>query len=74
MALTYSEPLRSPQNPTTPGDAYEAAADGLSVRTMRRRISDGSCPACRFGPRKIRVRLEDLEDLGRRIPTVAGRL
>ncbi len=54
--------------------SLEAAADvtGLSVRTVRRRISDGSLPAYRFGPRKIRVRLEDLHALGRRVPTVAG--
>lgn len=39
-----------------------------SVKTLRRRISDGSLPAYRFGPRHIRIKLEDLQALARRIP------
>jgi excisionase family DNA binding protein len=39
-----------------------------SVKTIRRRISDGSLPAYRFGPRHIRVKLEDLQALAHRIP------
>jgi len=38
-----------------------------SVRTIRRRISDGSLPAYKFGPRHIRIKLEDLEAMARRI-------
>jgi excisionase family DNA binding protein len=38
-----------------------------SVRTIRRRISDGSLPAYEFGPRHIRIKLEDLEAMARRI-------
>lgn len=38
-----------------------------SVRTIRRRVSDGSLPAYKFGPRHIRIRLEDLEAMGRRV-------
>ncbi|QMW68376.1 helix-turn-helix domain-containing protein [Mumia sp. ZJ1417] len=47
------------------------AADivGQSVKTLRRRISAGTLPAYRFGPRSIRVRLNDLEASGRRIPS-----
>lgn len=41
---------------------------GVSVDTLRRRISDGKLPASRFGVRLIRVRLEDLDQLYRRIP------
>lgn len=41
-----------------------------SVRTIRRRVSDGSLPAYRFGPRQIRIKLDDLQALARRIPTV----
>ena len=40
-----------------------------SIRTLRRRVSDGSLPAYRFGPRQIRVKLDDLQALARRIPT-----
>jgi excisionase family DNA binding protein len=35
----------------------------LSVKTLRRRIADGSLPAFRAGPRAIRVYLDDLESL-----------
>ncbi|HZJ05774.1 MAG TPA: helix-turn-helix domain-containing protein [Nocardioidaceae bacterium] len=40
-----------------------------SVKTIRRRVSDGSLPAYKFGPRHIRIRLEDLEAMARRIPS-----
>lgn len=40
-----------------------------SVKTIRRRISDGTIPAYRFGPRQIRIKLEDLEATARRIPS-----
>ena len=39
----------------------------LSVKTIRRRISDGTIPAYRCG-RTIRVRLEDLQAAFRRFP------
>lgn len=42
---------------------------GQSVNTLRRRISSGSLPAYRFGPRSIRVRLADVEALGHRVPS-----
>ena len=41
-----------------------------SVKTIRRRVSDGTLPAYRFGPRNIRIKVEDLEAAARRIPTV----
>ncbi|MBA2700012.1 MAG: hypothetical protein H0U61_14815 [Nocardioidaceae bacterium] len=44
---------------------------GQSVRTMRRRITEGSLPAYRFGSRRIRVTLDGLQALGRRIRTVS---
>ncbi|MDP9444452.1 MAG: helix-turn-helix domain-containing protein [Actinomycetota bacterium] len=49
-----------------------AETTGRSVRTLRRRISDGSLPAYRFGPRQIRVRAEHVQALARRIPTVGS--
>jgi len=46
------------------------AADilGISVHTLRRRIAAGELPAFRTGRRIIRVRLEDLERLLKRVP------
>jgi excisionase family DNA binding protein len=41
----------------------------LSIRTLRRRISDGSIRAYRCGPRAIRLRAAELDDLARPIPT-----
>lgn len=48
-----------------------AAGDhiGVSTKTLRRRIAEGELPAYRIGPRAIRVRLEDVEAMCRRIPT-----
>lgn len=46
-----------------------SAIVGQSVKTLRRRISSGTLPAYRFGPRSIRVRLTDLEASGHRIPS-----
>ncbi len=43
-----------------------------SIRTIRRRVSQGSLPAYRFGPRQIRVKLDDLQSLGRRIPAASS--
>jgi len=61
-----SEPMR-----TTKYVTLAQAADILrqSVKTVRRRISEGSLPAYRVGPRSIRLRTEDLEVSFRRIPS-----
>ena len=47
------------------------AADlmSVSVKTVRRRIADGTLPAYRCGRRVIRVRVDDLELVFRRIPS-----
>lgn len=45
-----------------------AVYTALSTRTIRRRISAGDLPAFRVGPRRIRVRHDDLEHLLRPIP------
>lgn len=42
---------------------------GVSERTLRRRIAEGSLRAYRVGPRSIRVSVEDLNELARRIPS-----
>lgn len=49
-----------------------AARTGISVRTLRRRVADGSLPAYRTGPRMIRVRSSDVDRLMRPIPSVGG--
>ena len=41
----------------------------LSVKTIRRRISDGTIPAYQCGKRPIRIRLDELEAALRRMPT-----
>ena len=58
---------------TKPGAfiSLSAAADvlGISVHTLRRRIAAGELPAFRTGRRIIRVRVSDLENLLRRVPS-----
>ena len=55
--------------PTYLSLAEAAEVVGQSVKTLRRRISAGTLPAYRFGPRSIRVQLGDLEASGHRIPS-----
>lgn len=47
------------------------AADlmSVSVKTVRRRIADGTLPAYRCGSRVIRVRVAELDSAFRRIPS-----
>lgn len=51
------------------------AADmvGVSHWTIRRRISDGSLPGFRFGPRTLRVRRGDVVALLRPVPCASTR-
>jgi excisionase family DNA binding protein len=57
---------------TKPGAfiSLSTAADilGISVHTLRRRIAAGELPAYRTGRRIIRIRIEDLERLLKRVP------
>ncbi len=46
-----------------------AAVMSLSVKTIRRRIADGTIPAYQCGRRPIRIRLADLEAALRPIPS-----
>lgn len=48
-----------------------AAAYGVSVKTLRRRISDGSLTGHRMGQRIILVDVDELEALLRQIPTAS---
>ncbi|MEO6820936.1 MAG: excisionase family DNA-binding protein [Candidatus Nanopelagicales bacterium] len=43
---------------------------GVSVKTVRRRIADGTIRAYRIGPRLIRVERDCLLGLTRQIPAV----
>jgi excisionase family DNA binding protein len=58
---------RTPPSYLTLTEAAELMS--VSVRTVRRRISDGTIPAYRCGRRVIRVRFEDLELAFHRIPS-----
>ena len=49
--------------------AQAAELMSVSIKTVRRRIADGTLPAYRCGQRIIRVRLEDLQLVFRRIPS-----
>ena len=53
-----------------------AAADYLGVcqRTVRRRIADGTIRGYRFGPRSLRVDLNEVEAALRPIPTAQRRV
>lgn len=51
----------------------EAAAHvGCSTKTLRRRIADGTLTGYRFGPRVLRVDLDELDAALRPIPTARG--
>lgn len=66
MASTPKEPHRF-------GSIKSAAHMGkVSTKTIRRRIDDGSLTGYRFGPRIIRVDLDEVESLFKRMPTAAG--
>lgn len=47
-----------------------AQTKAVSTKTIRRWIADGLLPAERLGPRLIRIRPEDLDSVGRRIPSL----
>ena len=46
-----------------------AHARGVTTKTVRRWIAQGLVPAYRVGPKLIRIRPDDLENLDRRIPS-----
>lgn len=49
--------------------AKAAEAQDVSTRTMRRWIAQGRIRGYRVGPRLVKVDLDDLDRLARRIPT-----
>lgn len=55
--------------------SINAAAEyaGVSTKTIRRRISDGTIRGYRLGPRAIRVDLRELDAALRPIPTAGDR-
>ena len=68
MAVYATHPARGQPAPEWLSLQQAAAIYGVSVDTLRRRISAGKLPASRFGVRLIRVRIEDLDRMYRRIP------
>jgi excisionase family DNA binding protein len=71
MPIHATRPAQNP--PTREWLSLQEAAliYDVSVDTLRRHISTGKLPASRFGVRLIRVRVEDLDKLFRRIPAVS---
>lgn len=61
MAVTHQDRRLA----SIPAAAKYAAC---STKTIRRRVADGTLPAVRFGPRVIRVDLDDLDALMRPVP------
>lgn len=49
-----------------------AAICGVSQKTIRRRISDGTLPAVRVGPKLVKIRTTDLDALVRPIPAAVA--
>jgi excisionase family DNA binding protein len=54
--------------------SIQAASEvaGVSVRTVRRWISQGILPARRVGPKLVRVYASDISRIVRPIPTAGG--
>lgn len=65
--ITTAAPERAPRRAKLPAAAEYA---GISTKTLRRRIADGSLPGYRLGARTIVVELDDVDALFKRIPTV----
>jgi excisionase family DNA binding protein len=61
--------------PTQQWPTIQQAAEQFqtSTKTVRRRISDGTLVACRFGPRLIRVDPESLSAWGRPLQYIGDR-
>jgi excisionase family DNA binding protein len=49
--------------------AKAAEAQDVSTRTMRRWIAEGRIRGYRVGPRLVKIDVDDLNQLARRIPT-----
>ncbi len=65
MAAPRQKPARS-RDWKSPQES--AAYARVSVKTIRRRILDGSLPAHRMGPRLLRIDRVDLDRLFTRVP------
>jgi excisionase family DNA binding protein len=63
-------PPALPRDWKSPQDAADYA--GVCVRTIHRRILDGSLPAHRMGPRLLRIDRADLDKLFRPVPAGGG--
>jgi excisionase family DNA binding protein len=65
---------RSTALPTRHFVSIEQAANytGLSTKTLRRRIADGTLTGYRAGPKLVRVDLADVDRMLQPIPTASG--
>lgn len=62
------------RKPTRPASITVAAAYApCGRRTIQRYIAQGKLTAYRFGPKLVRVDLDEIDRLFRRIPAAAGK-
>jgi excisionase family DNA binding protein len=69
-ALEAPLPRTMPQRPATVAEG--AAYRRVSTRTIWRYIAKGDLRAYRFGSKLVRIDLDDLDRLTRRVPTAGG--
>lgn len=69
--MTRTTRKTTPARPVYLSLQTAARLHDVSVKTIRRRIADGTLPACRVGG-QVRIREADLDKLVRPIVTAAG--
>lgn len=69
MTTTTRTETTSPRRYETLAAAAERT--GISIRTLRRRIADGSLPAYRTGRRIVRVSPQEVDELLEQMPSGA---
>lgn len=70
MPIHNSGPASNPPRPEWLSLQKAALIYDVSVDTLRRRVVAGDLPASRLGRRIIRVRVKDLDQIFRPVPTV----
>ncbi len=61
---------RGPNRPATIAEAAEYGT--VSMRTIHRRIYDGTLPSWKVGPRMVRVDLDDVDRMFRPVPAAGS--
>lgn len=63
---------RTTSHPRLATLAAAAEYASCSTKTLRRRVADGTLTGYRFGPRALRIDLDELDDALRPIPTAGS--